>query len=123
MIGERIALAAWTALVALQPIWYLWLAPPANGRALLALGLVLPPLLLPLLALRRGTGRALLWIGIIALFYFCHGVVAAWVVPAARIPALVEATLCMILILALGARTRALKQAQARRVPPPPDAA
>ncbi|MBX3689561.1 DUF2069 domain-containing protein [Dokdonella sp.] len=114
MNGERLAVTAWAALIALQPAWYLWLAVPANGRALLALALVLPPLLLPLLALRRGLGRALVWIGIVALFYFCHGVVAAWVVPAARIPALIEVMLCTALILALGLRTRALKRARAR---------
>ena len=110
MNGERLAVTSWAALIALQPAWYLWLAVPANGRALLALALVLPPLLLPLLALRRGLGRALVWIGILALFYFCHGVVAAWAVPAARIPALIEAALCLLLIGAIGARTRALKR-------------
>lgn len=115
MNGERLAVTAWAALIALQPAWYLWLAVPANGRALLALALVLPPLLLPLLALRRGLGRALVWIGIVALFYFCHGIVAAWAVPATRLPALLEVTLCCLLIAAIGARTRALKRAAALR--------
>jgi len=104
--GERLALAAWAALVALQPAWYLWLAPPANGQSGFALALTLPALLLPLLALRRGVSRALLWIGIVALFYFCHGVVAAWTTPAARVPALVEAALCVALIGAMGLRVR-----------------
>jgi len=115
MNGERIALIAWAALVALQPIWYLWLAPPANGQSWFALVLTLPCLLLPLLALRKSVGRALLWIGIVALFYFCHGIVAAWTTPAACVPALVEAVLCVVLIGAMGLRVRAGKRAIAAR--------
>lgn len=115
MNSERLALTAWAALVALQPAWYLWLAPPANGQSWFALALTLPLLLLPLLALRGGAGRALLWIGIVALFYFCHGIVAAWTTPAARVPALVETALCALLIGAIGLRTRARKRALAVR--------
>ena len=115
MSGESIALGAWAALIVLQPIWYFWLAPPANGQSWFALALTLPPLLLPLLALRRGAGRALLWIGIVALFYFCHGIVAAWTTPAARVPALVEAALCVVLIGAMGLRVRESKRALAAR--------
>jgi len=115
MKSERLALAAWLALIVLQPVWYLWLAPPASGQSWFALLLTLPPLLLPLSALRRNLGRALLWAGIVALFYFCHGIVAAWAVPATRLPALLEVTLCCLLIAAIGARTRALKRAAALR--------
>jgi uncharacterized membrane protein len=109
----RCGLAAWAMLVLLQPAWYLWLAPPANGHGAFALVLTLPPLLLPLLALRTGPRRALLWVGIIALFYFCHGVVAAWVYPSTRVPALLEAACCVGLILALGADTRLQKRKRA----------
>ena len=58
------------ALVLLQPAWYLWLAPPANGRPWIALLLTLPPLLLPLTALRPNPRRALLWAGMNQLFQF-----------------------------------------------------
>lgn len=102
MNPSRTGLVAWALLVALQPAWYLWLAPPANGNGLLALAFTLPPLLLPLLALRTTARRALLWVGIVALFYFCHGIVAAWVYPAARVPALLEVLLCVVLIATLG---------------------
>ena len=78
-------------------------APPATGSPWLALALTLPALLLPLLALRTGVARALFWVGIVALFYFCHGVVAAWTSPAARVPAIVECVLCVVSILAIGA--------------------
>ena len=106
MNARRIGFAAWGALVLLQPAWYLWLAPPANGRAWLALLFTVPPLLLPLTALRADPRRALFWAGIVALFYFCHGIVAAWAEPQARIPALIEALLCAVLIAALGWRKR-----------------
>jgi uncharacterized membrane protein len=111
MSALRIGATAWAALVALQFAWYLWLAPPANGSAAFALLLTLPPLLLPLLALRSGLRRTLLWVGIVALFYFCHGIVAAWVIPAARTPALLEALLCVALIGALGHDARRVRRA------------
>jgi uncharacterized membrane protein len=106
MTPQRAGLAAWAALVLLQLAWYLWLAPPANGNSGFALALTLPPLLLPLLALRTSTRRALLWVGTVALFYVCHGIVAAWVYPATRVPALLEVALCLVLIGALGVEAR-----------------
>ena len=106
MSAQRVGFAAWATLVLLQPAWYLWLAPPANGRAWLALLFTLPPLLLPLTALRTSPRRALSWAGIVALFYFCHGIVAAWAVPQARVPALIEALLCAVLIAAPAWRKR-----------------
>ncbi|HEY0233128.1 MAG TPA: DUF2069 domain-containing protein [Dokdonella sp.] len=101
-----LGLVAWALLVLLQPTWYLWLARPAGGHPAFALLLTLPPLLLPLLALRSGPRRALLWVGIVALFYFCHGIVAAWVYPAARVPALLEVVFCVAVIGALGVDAR-----------------
>jgi uncharacterized membrane protein len=103
MTPERIGVGAWVALVVLQIAWYLVIAPPATGSPWLALALTLPALLLPLLALRTGVARALFWVGIVALFYFCHGVVAAWTSPAARLPAIIECVLCVVSILAIGA--------------------
>ena len=61
---------AWAGLVLLQPLWYLWLAPPDNGAGMLAVALTVPPLLLPLLAMRRGARRMLLWIGIVMALSF-----------------------------------------------------
>jgi uncharacterized membrane protein len=113
MTPQRLGYIAWTLLVLLQPAWYLWLAPPVTGEPLFALLLTLPPLLLPLFSLARPR-RALLWIGIVALFYFCHGIVAAWVVPSARVPALLEALLCVALVGAVGWDTRQRKALAAR---------
>ena len=111
----RIGCIAWAALVLLQLVWYLWLAPPAGGSAAFALLLTLPPLLLPLLALRTGTRRALLWVGIVSLFYFCHGIVAAWVIPVARLPALLEVLLCIVLIGTLGWDARGHRRRRTNR--------
>lgn len=122
MSAARLGLLAWIGLIALQPAWYLWLAPPANGRGLLALGLMLVPLLLPLLALRSGTGRMLTWIGIVSLFYFGHGIVAAYAVPATRTPALLQVALCTGLIGALGWSAISAKRRARRPAPSRPSA-
>ncbi|MFZ1839496.1 MAG: DUF2069 domain-containing protein [Dokdonella sp.] len=74
------------------------------------MALTLPPLLLPLLALRSGAKRALLWIGIVSLGYFCHGVVAAWAIASMRWPAVIEVALCVLLIGTLGWITRSAKK-------------
>jgi uncharacterized membrane protein len=100
--AERVGALAWFGLVALQFAWYLWLAPPEGGSPWIALALTLPALLLPLVALRTGLSRALFWVGVIALFYFCHGVVAAWIAPAARVPAVIESLLSVVSIGAIG---------------------
>ena len=113
MTPERIGVAAWIALVVLQFAWYLVIAPPATGSPWLALALTLPALLLPLLALRTGVARVLFWVATVALFYFCHGVVAAWTSPAARVPAIIESVLCVVSILAIGAIGRRDKRRRA----------
>ncbi|MGA9421956.1 MAG: DUF2069 domain-containing protein [Rhodanobacteraceae bacterium] len=100
--AREIGIGAWVGLVLLQFAWYPWLAPPTRADPLLAWLLTVTPLLLPLLSLRRGLRRALLWAGILSLAYFCHGVVVAWLGGAARWPALIEVVLCVILVATLG---------------------
>jgi uncharacterized membrane protein len=112
MMAMRCGFLAWAGLIILQVVWHAWLAPPSNGQIGLALMLTLPLLLLPLFALRRGAKRALLWIGIISLGYFCHGVVAAWSIPSMRLPALIEVALCVMLIFTLGWITRVEKKSR-----------
>ena len=94
--------AGWIGLAVLQPLWHLWLVPDPHASLAAVLLLSVLPLLLPALALRRPM-RALLWAGIVALFYFSHGVAEAWSVPAERGFALLEIGLSLLLILALGA--------------------
>ncbi|MEO7916186.1 MAG: DUF2069 domain-containing protein [Dokdonella sp.] len=112
MNALRLGLIAWALLALLQPAWYLFLAPPANGEDWLAVALALPALLLPLLAFRRGPRRMLLWVSIASLFYFAHGIVAAYSEPSARLPALIEVALCVLLIGVLSAIVRHDKAVQ-----------
>lgn len=110
MNPRSLGLLAWGGLVLLHLLWHGWLAPPQHGAIWLALALTVGPLLLPLLALRRSLGRALLWSGVLSLFYFCHGVVAAWGEPQVRLLALAEIALCLLLIAALGWGARGFRR-------------
>lgn len=105
-----VAFAAWAGLALLQPLWHLWLAPAAHGETGPTLLLSLIPLALPLFALRR-PARAVLWAGIVALFYFSHGVAELWSVPAERLPAALETAFSLLLIGALGAGVQRRKRA------------
>ncbi|WP_049621850.1 DUF2069 domain-containing protein [Frateuria defendens] len=96
---------AWQALFALQLAWHGWLFPPTQLPRWLVLAIAAVPLLLPLAAIRRPR-RALLWAGILALFYFSHGVAEAWSTPAERGPAIAEIALALGLIGTLGAGVR-----------------
>ncbi len=95
--GRLVGYWAWAGLAALQVVWYVWWMPPPHGSGWPVALIALVPLLLPLLALRRPT-RALLWAGILALFYFCHGV---WIMSTARAPATVEILLSAALVCTL----------------------
>jgi uncharacterized membrane protein len=102
---EKLGLFAWAALTTLQPVWHAWLSPPQHTPVWVVLALTVTPLLLPLFALRN-VRRALLWVGILSLFYFCHGVAEAWSAPAERSLALAEVALTLLLIAALGMGVR-----------------
>jgi uncharacterized membrane protein len=113
--ARRIGFAAWGLLAALQVIWH-GLGATSTDAAIVITAIALMPLLLPLIAIRH-PARALLWVGMIALFYFCHGVSEAWAVPADRVLALVEIALSVILIFAVGfgiPKRRRAGQAQTR---------
>ena len=99
---SRVGLFAWGALIALQVAWYAYLFPPQHMPIWLVLAITVVPLLLPLLALRNVV-RALLWVGILSLFYFCHGVAESWSSPPERVLAMLEIVLTLLLIGALGA--------------------
>ncbi|MFK2878848.1 DUF2069 domain-containing protein [Rhodanobacter hydrolyticus] len=102
---QKLGLAAWAALAVLQLVWHGWLLPPQSMPMTLVLAIALIPLLLPLAALRNPR-RALLWVGILALFYFCHGVAEAWSSSIERMLAVIEITLTLLLIGTLGAGVR-----------------
>ncbi|WP_430390978.1 DUF2069 domain-containing protein [Dyella sp. 20L07] len=98
----RVGLVAWAALTLLQLIWHGWLFPAQNMPMTLVLGITVVPLLLPLLAIGDAR-RALLWVGILSLFYFCHGISEAWSAPGQRWLAWLEILLTLTLIGTLGA--------------------
>ena len=104
-LEQRLGLLAWAALTALQPVWHAWLFPAAPSALWLVLAFTTVPLLLPLLAL-RDVRRALLWVGILSLFYFSHGVAEAWSSRSERWLALLEVALTVLLIGLLGAGVR-----------------
>lgn len=98
----RVGLAAWLLLTVLQLVWHAWLFPPQSMPMILLLAICVLPLLLPALAL-RDVRRTLLWVGILSLFYFCHGVSEAWSSPGERALAIAEIVLTVSLIVVLGA--------------------
>lgn len=77
--SSRLAGAALLAQAALYAAWF------RDDRHLLASLLVfaLPPLLLAW-PVWRGRARAAFWAGVLALFWFSHGVMVAWAHPAQR---------------------------------------
>lgn len=101
----RIGLLAWAMLLVLQLAWHGWLFPPQQLSRWLVLAVTVVPLLLPVFAI-RDVRRALLWVGILSLFYFCHGVAEAWSSPDERTLALAEIVLTVGLIAVLGAGVR-----------------
>jgi uncharacterized membrane protein len=104
-VEQRLGLIAWAVLILLQPIWHAWLFPPLQMPTSLVLAITVAPLLLPLLAI-HDPRRALLWVGILSLFYFCHGIAEAWSSSSERWLALIEIVLTLLLIGTLGAGVR-----------------
>lgn len=104
----RLGLFAWAVLVLLQLAWHGWLWPPTQWPVTGVLAITVVPLLLPLLAI-ADVRRALLWVGTLGLFYFCHGVSEAWSAPAQRGLAVTEIVLTLLLIGVLGAGVRRRK--------------
>jgi uncharacterized membrane protein len=96
-IMERIGFGAWLAQAILQVVWHAWLLPPERMPVAVVLLIALVPLALPL-AYWRTPQRALIAAGMVALFYFCHGVAEAWASPAERTLASIEIALALVLI-------------------------
>jgi uncharacterized membrane protein len=101
---QKTGLWAWGGLFLLQVLWYS-LYPPVSIPTWVAFVITVPPLLLPLLSLPRVT-RALLWVGVLALFYFCHGVTETWSGGPDRWLGAIELVLTLLLIGTLGVGVR-----------------
>jgi uncharacterized membrane protein len=106
----RLGLVAWAALLLLQLAWHGWLFPAQHMPMALVLAITVIPLLLPLFAL-RDVRRALLWVGILSLFYFSHGISEAWSTPGERWLGWLEIVLTVTLIGTLGAGVRRKRRA------------
>lgn len=101
MPGLGAARVAWLGLIALQLVWFGWLAPAETpGRAGGVLFAVVP-LLLPLWPVLRLDLDGLVIGGILLVFYFCFSVVEAWASPAVRVLALIEIALIVLYYLGL----------------------
>ena len=101
---QKTGLGAWGGLFLLQVLWYS-LYPPVSIPTWVAFAITVPPLILPLLSLPRVT-RALLWVGVLALFYFCHGVTQTWSGGPDRWLGVIELVLTLLLIGTLGVGVR-----------------
>lgn len=109
MSVSRIVLAL--ALFALSVLFSLWFHDSASRIALMVF-FTLPPLLL-LVGVLRGNAKAVFWAGVAGLFWFSHGVMEAYAVPAERGYAVTELVLAIVIIVASswpGVSARLLKK-------------
>ena len=84
------------ALLALALLFVAWFRDDRHAAAAL-LVFALPPLLLALPAWRGGR-RAAFWAGVLALFWFSHGVMVAWTRPAEALFAWLEIVLSLVVV-------------------------
>ncbi|AKC86044.1 DUF2069 domain-containing protein [Pseudoxanthomonas suwonensis] len=84
------------ALLALAALYALWFHDDRHAVAAL-LVFALPPLLLAVPAWRGGR-RAAFWAGVLALFWFSHGVMVAWTRPGELLFAWLEILLSLLVI-------------------------
>jgi len=75
---QRLALAAYIALVVLCVSWEGWLAPSVYAPPLFWLSFKTVPLLLPVVGLFRGTPKTYFLASLLVLVYFIEGVVLAY---------------------------------------------
>jgi len=93
---SRIVLAV--ALFALSVLFSVWFHDDRHRIAAL-LVFTLPPLL-ALVAVLRGGAKAAFWSGVLGLFWFSHGVMAAWSRPAEAAYAWGEIVLAVAIVVA-----------------------
>lgn len=109
--ADWVLLMSLLLLAALFGVWYL--LPGEHPIAGLTV-FVLPPTLLALgVALR--SRLAGYWAGVLALFWFCHGVMLAWSSPPERAYAWIELVLALVVIFAAnlaGVKARLGKKAE-----------
>ena len=113
--ASRVLIAA---LLMLATLFVAWFGPMPGPWVALAV-FALPP---ALLAIGRWRGRrtAAYWSSVFALFWFSHGIMAAWSRPAERWFALAEVALALVIIFAAsgpGMRARLAQKKAERNTP------
>jgi uncharacterized membrane protein len=86
------------SLFALSVLFAVWFHGDKHYLAAMAV-FVLPPLL-ALLGVLRGSAKARFWAGVLGLFWFSHGVMAAYSRPAEALYASTEIVLAVLIVLA-----------------------
>ncbi len=104
----RIGFIALIALTLLEVVWHAWLLPANSiGGTLLITAL---PAAFCVLLCSRNLRRGVLVGGMLSLLYFAHGVSSAYSEPDARVLALIELALALIVIGALGWDSRGYRR-------------
>lgn len=98
MSARTLAAFGILALVLLALVWHLWWLPPQQVPAWLAAALHAVPMLPAAVLVFRRRRSAPFWGSLGALVMFSHGVMEAWVSPQARVPALIEVALALLVI-------------------------
>lgn len=98
--AKRLSQALMLAIIGLQFLWFMHLDPPTRLPGWWLAGFLALPLLAVLALHLRGWRAAGFWAGVLALGYFCIGVMEAWTLPSARLPAMLQTLLSAALVLA-----------------------
>lgn len=93
-------LALVLALLALHWLWYARASAASTLGGLVFTLIVSLPLALIAIGLALDRPSARFWSGVVALFYFCHGVTDAWAIPESLLEGTAEALLSVALVLA-----------------------
>lgn len=109
-VALYIGAGALVALLALQILWHAWLLPPPRAQLVPTLVLAIAPLLPGLWTCLDNLRRGVLIGGIVSLFYFCHGVSAAYGDAQALGLAVIEIALTLAVIAASGWDARHYKR-------------
>lgn len=89
-VWKGLYLTGYFGTIATLVAWYSWLAPSPHFHLGLVLGVLIIPLLFPLVGLIRSKRYTVGWSLFLSLAYLGHGIVEAYAVSAARLPGLIE---------------------------------
>jgi uncharacterized membrane protein len=97
-VNKRYALLGIFAMLALQIIWYTWLAPSQTLPKSIALGLAVAPIAPAVLLAIFRRPSAVFWAGVASLLYFCHSIAELFATPTIWPLALLELGLSLWII-------------------------